>query len=275
LFGYVGNEAITQDLISSVLGYNIENISLKDSTILEKDLLTDKLGILDIKATLNKTNPCDIEMQVVPYENLEERILFYWSKMYASQIQSGQKYTSLNKTIVILFTNHKIKSFKNLPKAHSKWHIREDDFPKFVLTSALEVNIIEIPKLMEAYSDNVSINKGLAVWAKFILNPNSLEESEMNDNENIKDAKQKYDEILADEHEKELAELRLKYIMDEQATELYGYNRGLEDGEEKGKEIGKIEIVKKMLLDNKDFEEIMKYTDFTKEEILKIQNENN
>jgi predicted transposase/invertase (TIGR01784 family) len=104
----------------------------------------------------------------------------------------------------------------------------------------------------------------------------------MSDNENIKEAKQKYDEILADEHEKELAELRLKYIMDEQATELYGYNRGLEDGEEKGKEIGKlegkleskIEIVKKMLLDNKDFEEIMKYTDFTKEEILKIQNEN-
>jgi uncharacterized protein YeaO (DUF488 family) len=91
---------------------------------------------------------------------------------------------------------------------------------------------------MEAYSDNVSINKGLAVWAKFILDPNSLEENEMNDNENIKDAKQKYDEILADEHEKELAELRLKYIMDEQATELYGYNRGLEDGEEKGKEIG-------------------------------------
>jgi predicted transposase/invertase (TIGR01784 family) len=151
------------------------------------------------------------------------------------------------------------------------------------LTSALEVNIIELPKLIEAYSDNVSINKSLAVWAKFILDPNSLEESEMNDNENIKEAKQKYDEILADEHEKELAELRLKYIMDEQATELYGYNRGLEDGEEKGKEIGKIEgkleskieIVKKMLLDNKDFEEIMKYTDFTKEEILKIQNENN
>jgi uncharacterized protein YeaO (DUF488 family) len=86
---------------------------------------------------------------------------------------------------------------------------------------------------MEAYSDNVSINKSLAVWSKFILDPNSLKESEMSDNENIKEAKQKYDEILADEHEKELAELRLKYIMDEQATELYGYNRGLEDGKEK------------------------------------------
>jgi predicted transposase/invertase (TIGR01784 family) len=213
-------------------------------------------------------------MQVVPYENLEERILFYWSKMYASQIQSGQKYTSLNKTIVILFTNHKIKSLKNLPKAHSKWHIREDDFPKFVLTSALEVNIIEIPKLMEAYYDNVSINKSLAVWSKFILDPNSLEESEMNDNENIKEAKQKYDEILADEHEKELAELRLKYIMDEQATELYGYNRGLEDGEEKGIKENKIATAKKLLENNINIDIIIKCTELTKEEILKIQNEN-
>jgi hypothetical protein len=41
------------------------------------------------------------------------------------------------------------------------------------------------------------------------------------------------------------------------------------------KKSGKTEIVKKMLLDNKNFEEIMKYTDFTKEEILKIKNENN
>jgi hypothetical protein len=53
----------------------------------------------------------------------------------------------------------------------------------------------------------------------------------MSDNENLKEAKQKYDAILADEREKELAELRLKYIMDEQATEEYGYNRGLEEGE--------------------------------------------
>jgi predicted transposase/invertase (TIGR01784 family) len=206
-------------------------------------------------------------MQVVPYENLEERILFYWSKMYASQIQSGQKYTSLNKTIVILFTNHKIKSLANLPKAHTKWHIHEDDYPKFVLTSALELNIIELPKLMEAYSNNASINKSLAVWSKFILNPNSLEESDMSDNENIKEAKNKYDEIIADEHEKELAELRLKYIMDEKATEEYGYNRGLEDG--------KIDVIKKMLIKNKELEEIMEYTNFTKEEILKIKNENN
>jgi predicted transposase YdaD len=42
-----------------------------------------------------------------------------------------------------------------------------------------------------------------------------------------------------------------------------------------GKKASKIDIIKKMLIKNKDIEEIMEYTDFTKEEILKIKNENN
>jgi predicted transposase/invertase (TIGR01784 family) len=125
-----------------------------------------------------------------------------------------------------------------LPKAHSRWHIREDEFQKVVLPICLEINIIKLPKLMEAYNNNASVNKSLAVWSKFILDPNSIKECDMSDNENLKEAKQKYDAILADEREKELAELRLKYIMDEQDIEEYGYNRGLEDGEKKGKEIG-------------------------------------
>jgi hypothetical protein len=37
----------------------------------------------------------------------------------------------------------------------------------------------------------------------------------------------------------------------------------------------KIEMIKKMLEDNKDIKEIMKYTGFTKEKILEIKNENN
>jgi predicted transposase/invertase (TIGR01784 family) len=72
-------------------------------------------------------------MQVVPYENLEERIVFYWSKMYTSQISSGQKYTALKKTVVILFTDHCIEKLNTLPKAHTEWQIREKECVKFLL----------------------------------------------------------------------------------------------------------------------------------------------
>jgi hypothetical protein len=61
------------------------------------------------------------------------------------------------------------------------------------LTSALEINIIELPKLMEAYNTNASVNKSLAVWSKFILDPNNIKERDMSDNENLKEAKQKYE----------------------------------------------------------------------------------
>jgi predicted transposase/invertase (TIGR01784 family) len=55
--------------------------------------------------------------------------------------------------------------------------------------------------------------------------------------------------------------------MDEQATEEYGYNRGLEEG--------KINIIKSMLKNNIDINIIINCTDFTEEEILKIKNDNN
>ena len=45
------------------------------------------MGILDIKATLDDTISCDIEMQMTDEGNIEKRLLFYWSKMFAQGIE--------------------------------------------------------------------------------------------------------------------------------------------------------------------------------------------
>ena len=50
IFGYVGNEHITKDLLESILKIKLNSISLDGNTILEKDLASDKIGILDVKA---------------------------------------------------------------------------------------------------------------------------------------------------------------------------------------------------------------------------------
>ena len=47
IFGYVGNEHITKDLLESILKIKLNSISLDENTILEKDLASDKIGILD------------------------------------------------------------------------------------------------------------------------------------------------------------------------------------------------------------------------------------
>ncbi len=77
IFGYVGNEHITKDLLESILKIKLNSISLDENTILEKDLASDKIGILDVKAVLDSKIPCDIELQVVPFENIIKRLIFY------------------------------------------------------------------------------------------------------------------------------------------------------------------------------------------------------
>ena len=106
IFGHVGNESITANLISSVINKEVTSIELDKNTILEKDLLNDKIGILDIRAIINSNIECDIEMQVVNKSNIEKRLLYYWSKLFSKNIVQGENYKILKKTIIILFANY-------------------------------------------------------------------------------------------------------------------------------------------------------------------------
>ena len=53
---------------------NITELTLEGDKILDKDVLDDKIGILDIRAKIEKNINCDIEMQVVDKKNAEKRI---------------------------------------------------------------------------------------------------------------------------------------------------------------------------------------------------------
>ena len=85
----------------------------------------------------------------------------------------------------------------------------------------IEIVIIELSKFKK-YMNNTA----LADWVKFIINPKVINMS----NEQVKKAKEVLDELSQDEHERRLAELREKYIMDQKATEAAGYDKGLEQG---------------------------------------------
>ena len=128
IFGYVGNEEITKGLLNCILDTKIDEITLDCKEILEQDLQTDKFGILDIKAKINDGIQCNIEMQICDNNDIEERLLFYWSSMYNKQIKLGNNYISLNKTIVILFSNYELRKLKDIKKYFTKWQIREEEY---------------------------------------------------------------------------------------------------------------------------------------------------
>ena len=114
----------------------------------------------------------------------------------------------------------------------------------------------------------------LAIWSKFIVNPEMLEESEMQRNKVVKKAKEELDKINKDEYERRLAELRQKAIRDDAAIRDFLYEEGLEKGIEDGKKQGtketKKKIAKRMLESGIQIEEVIKITELSRCEIEEI-----
>ena len=272
LFGSVGNETITKNLLSCILQQNITDVQLDCNPILEKNLLDDKVGILDIKAKIDNTTNVDIEMQVTDHKNIEKRILFYLSKMYTKTIKKSQDYNSLEKCIAILISNYNIDIIKNIPKYITKWNIREEEYQKIVLTDVMEIYIIEINKFKD-YKEKSNHNS-LNSWIEFIESPEVVDMS----NKEIQKAKKVLEEISQDEHEQYLAELREKYIMDQKAIEDAGYDKGLNVGYNKGLKTGiaqgitqgKLQIAKKMLSKKIDLKTISELTGLSIQELKKL-----
>ena len=96
-------------MISAIVEKKITNVELDNNTILEKDLFDDKVGILDIRAKIDNNINCNIEMQVVDRENIEKRMLFYWSKMYSRSIKAGKDYLELENRIRKNYCNFDIR----------------------------------------------------------------------------------------------------------------------------------------------------------------------
>ena len=172
IFGHTGNEEITKGLLQSIIPDKIDKIELDSNPITEKDLLDDKVGILDIKAKLNDGNVnCDIEMQVVDQKDIEKRILFYWSKMYIQTLKVGEDYENLKRCIVILITDYDLDKLKEIPEYVTKWKIREEKYSKLVLTNDLELYIISLEK---AKNSTKNKKEELYKWLKFINNPREV-----------------------------------------------------------------------------------------------------
>ena len=70
-FGYKGDEEVTKVLLRDILGMKVNEIDLDVNPITEKELMDDKLGIMDIASVVNDNVQVDIEMQVVNKNNID------------------------------------------------------------------------------------------------------------------------------------------------------------------------------------------------------------
>ena len=67
----------------------------------EKEFLSDKLSIVDVKAKDGHERIYQIEIQLTSYSHLPARIIYNWADIYSQQLQSGQDYGELKPTYAI------------------------------------------------------------------------------------------------------------------------------------------------------------------------------
>lgn len=97
------NKAALTGLLSALLDIDpadIRELEIRDS-FLPGEYAEDKEGILDVKLVLNRDRKINIEIQVLPFANWEERSLFYLSKYFVEGLEKGTPYKMLDATIHI------------------------------------------------------------------------------------------------------------------------------------------------------------------------------
>ena len=271
-----GKPRITQAMLEAILKMKIDKLELDKST----DLLNenaddknadDKNGRLDLRAIINGNTECDIEVQLVSNDNINERFLYYWAKMYAANLKIGDKYSDLRKTISIIILDDDFKLTKNLERPQTTWRIRESEATHLVLTDYFEIIIIEIPKVVKAYQKTP--NDEVLQWMLFLDNPEKEEVSLiMEENRNIKEAKEELERISQDDILRRKALNRTLEIADRLQLK-----KEAEEALEKGKNIGlkakTNEVVRKMKEANLPIEQIAKIVELKVEEVKAILNE--
>ncbi|GAB6173089.1 Rpn family recombination-promoting nuclease/putative transposase [Paradesulfitobacterium aromaticivorans] len=261
IFGDEKNKDLLIAFLSAVLSVpaeEFEGIEIINSELL-REFTEDKRGILDVRAKTSQGKQIDIEIQILPTEFMPERTLFYWSKMYTSQVKPGDTYDLLQKCITINIVDFKCTP---LPKLYSSYHLTEDE-TGYRLTDILEVHFLEIPKLIDSEIPRDE-NDPIIEWMEF-LDAKSQGVIEMLAEKN-KDIKKAYDLLqIISKDEK----ARMRYEARE--AELRDQLTRIKSAKKEGKAEGKVEVAKNLLDMGMEISKVAKVTGLSKEEVKMLK----
>ena len=273
-----GKPRITQAMLEAILKMKIDKLELDKSTDLLNENADDKNGRLDLRAIINGNTECDIEVQLASNNNIAERFVYYWAKMYTANLKIGDKYSELRKTISIIILDDDLKLTKNLENPQTTWKIRESEARHLVLTDYLEIIIIEIPKVVKAY--HKTPDDEVLQWMLFLDNPEKEEVARiMEENKDIKEAKEELERISQDDILRRKALNRTLEIADrlQMKEDLEEAKKELKEAKKEAQkevENEKKKVIKNLHKLNIPIEQIAQAVELTEkevEEILKIQ----
>jgi predicted transposase/invertase (TIGR01784 family) len=239
LFGAEQNRGLLVDLLNAVLRPPHRIVSVEILPTQAEPLEVDGKPIaLDLRVRLDGGEQIDVEMQTRRHPALRERGLFYWGRLYTSQLQRGTAYPALRRCVVVFITD-----FVELAGArfHSVFQARERDGDE-LLTDHLELHFVELPKLLAQPAKARADEPSLMGWCRF-LSATQDEELELLATQDpmLKQAKHALEQLSADPVARLQAEHREMSLLMWEASAAKGREEGREEGRAEGREEGRAE----------------------------------
>ena len=222
----------------------IQKVILQE-TRLDPELIGLKSCRLDVRASTCQGEQVNVEVQLANEGNMESRSLFYWSKLFTSQLHKGDDYSKLKRTIAVNILD--FRYFGGLP-SHNLFRIR-DEISRSLLTELLEIHFIQLPLL--GMEDELDLEDPFTRWLLFLsdrTDPRVKEEILMKDR-TIQKAHQDLEALATDGNARRMYELREKALLDlrsglnhaRREGHQQGLEQGLEQGLDQGLELGRME----------------------------------
>jgi predicted transposase/invertase (TIGR01784 family) len=185
---------------------------------------------------VNSDTYVNVEMQLFNTPGLPARALYYWAKLFSSQLHQGEDYSSLKKTISIVILDD---TYCDSDDYHT-WSGLHDCRQKIVISDLIEVHFLELPKLHNLSGQD--IDNDCIKWMKF-FNAKTKEELIMlsEASPSIKKATNLLMSMSMDEETRQKYEEREEYLFERKMMLQFAEKAGMEKGIEIGREEGKVE----------------------------------
>jgi len=271
LFGSEENKDLLISFINSILpdDKQIKSVELKNPYNIA-NYKKGKMTILDIKAVDEKGTWFDIEMQIAEQGYYDKRALYYWSKVYTDQIESGEYFETLRKTISINILDFNYLDEKDFHNSYGIYNRKSDK----ELSDIFDMHFIELEKFDKDYKD---IKTALDRWAAFLnkayeINKDNIPPELAVDKE-VRKAIETLDIMYLNKEERELYENDLKLLRVQKSEIKAAERKGLEKGLEKGIEEGLKKTARNLITKGLDVSFIIEITGLDENDILRLKNE--
>jgi len=259
-FSKKGNEELLEDFLSSILGRKVKCTAIIKEARIGQKRPDEKYGSLDIRAILDDEVEVDVEMQVTDNKDTINRAIYYMSTLTTEGLKPTESYSKIKQKIVIFLMDYELF---NLNETVVSSYICLNENKDIELSTLQKYYFIDLTKVR--YLDDKN-KRRLKLWLSFLNRDKEMLKMVKTD-KILNKAEEEYEYLTGDEEVKRLNELRNRAIRELKSS----YYAGEQDGIEKGIEKGIAQVAKTMLKNNISVEDIVKYTNLTKEQVLDLK----